>query len=389
MNRNTKNVPFSKPNIGKEEEKAVLSVLRSGWLTTGRQVKEFEKEMGKLMGAKHTLAVNSATAGLHLALEALGIGPGDLVAVPTLTFTATAEVIRYLGADPVFIDVEKDGFNLSIDHLRVLLQKHPKIKGVIPVHMGGLPCPMSEIKQICRKHKAFLIEDAAHAFPSFTPHGKAGLFGDVGVFSFYANKTMTTGEGGMILTHRDDLAQRMAVMRLHGINRDAFNRYQKVNANWEYDVVAPGYKYNMTDIAAAIGREQLKKVFRFKEDRTAQALRYNEAFGDLDFLETPPDGPGNAWHLYIIRLNPDSLSIDRNAFIQELNARGVGTSVHYKPLHLMSYYKKRYNIQKNDLKEASKLYNRIISLPLYHGLTRKAQNHVIKKVREIGIQFRK
>ena len=259
MSRNTDFIPFARPSLGIEEETAVLRVLRSGWLTTGKEAKSFEMEFAKHINSSHALAVNSATSGLHLALEALGLKPGDKVITSPYTFTSTAEVIRYRGADPVFADIDSKTFNINPVAVENLLKKDPSIKGIIPIHIGGNPCDMDSLMNIRNRFNVFLLEDAAHAFPVQYNGKFLGTFGDAGVFSFYATKTITTGEGGMIVTNNEDAAKRMSVMRLHGIDREIWDRYTSDKPAWEYSIVEAGFKYNMPDIAASIGREQLKK----------------------------------------------------------------------------------------------------------------------------------
>ena len=388
MNRNTDFIPFSKPSTGVEEENAAVRVIRSGWLTSGKEVKAFEKEFASYVGAKHALAINSATAGLHLALEAFGIKKGDLVATTPYTFTATSEVIRYLGADPVYVDIEEDSWNIDPVKLEETISKYNgKIKAILPVHMGGIHCRMDEICSIAEKYDLKILEDAAHSFPVETDRGYSGTIGDVGVYSFYANKTITTGEGGMLVTDDDEIARRVSIMRLHGIDRDVWNRYTSSSGSWKYAVVEAGFKYNMTDIAAAIGREQLKKADRFYRDRFEIAEIYNNALENLEFLQIPCDSPYNSWHLYIIRIIEDKLTIGRDQFIEELKKEGIGTSVHYIPLHIMPYYKKLYALENDDFPESFKKYNQSISIPIFPGMTREQINRVIISVKEIGKRF--
>ncbi len=388
MNRNTDFIPFSRPVTGIEEEEAAIRVIRSGWLTSGIEVKEFEKEFACYVGAKHALAVNSATAGLHLALEALNIKKGDLVATTPYTFTATSEVIRYLGADPVFVDIEEESWNIDPEKLeKALIEHNGKIKAVIPVHIGGLNCRMEEICSIADKYDIKILEDAAHSFPVSTAMGYSGTIGDAGVYSFYANKTITTGEGGMIVTNDDSIAKRISIMRSHGIDRDVWNRYTSLKGSWKYAVVEAGYKYNMTDIAAAIGREQLKKASRFNNERKLIAHKYHDSFISTDFLDLPSKEGDTSWHLFIIRINEKKLTIDRDQFIEELKKEGIGTSVHYIPLHLMPYYKELYSLKDDDFPESYKKYSRSISIPIFPGMTENQVLRVVDSVKIVGNRF--
>jgi len=358
-------IPFSRPVLGEREESAVLEVMRSGWLTTGKVTLAFEAEFAACVMTPYALAVNSATAGLHLALEALGVGPGDLCAVPDYTFTATAEVVRYLGADPVFIDSLPDSPNLDLDLLEEVL-KTKKIKVVLPVHVTGEPVDWDRLVALRDRYGFKIVEDAAHVFPSSGPHGFYGALGDVGVYSFYANKNMTTGEGGMIVTRDEALARRMKVMRLHGMDRDAFSRYTGTTASWEYAVVAPGYKYNLTDLAAAIGRVQLTRAEGFWRDRQALVRRYREKLSRIPGLGLPLWRDDHAWHVFSV-LAPEGTN--RNRLIQKLTEAGIGTSVHYIPLHRMPYWKDRYGLTDKDFPRSEARYLRTLSLPLYPVLS--------------------
>jgi dTDP-4-amino-4,6-dideoxygalactose transaminase len=392
MNRNTKKVPFASPSIGREEEEAVLKVLRSGWLTTGKEALSFEKEFAAYTGAERTLAVNSATAGLHLVMEAMGIGPGDIVLVPTYTFTATAEVVRYCGADPWFVDIGARGWNMdpqkAADALAYLKRKGKRARGIIPVHIGGDPQYLNDLHNLARENGIFLVEDAAHCFPVRTKKGFVGTYTDAGVFSFYANKTITTGEGGMIAVSDPKLAKRMEIMRLHGINKAAWDRYTEAKASWEYDVVAPGYKYNMTDLAAAIGRVQLRRAEDMMIKRRRLAEEYLTVLEDLDFLELPERKEEHAWHLFLIKILPEKLHIRRNRFIEELQEEGIGTSVHYKPLHMMSYYQNRYGLAPGDFPVSRDAFQRVISLPLFPDMTSSQLRRVTDAIKKIGSTHR-
>lgn len=383
-------IPFHRPFVGGEEEAAVLRVLRSGWLTTAAEAKAFEQEFAAQAGARHAVAVNSATAGLHLALEAAGVGPGDRVITTPYTFTSSAEVIRYLGADPLFVDVRESDLNISPELIDSLgPEKTRKVKAILPVHIGGHACDMPRILATADRHGWAVVEDAAHAFPG-TLNGRAlGTLGDAGVYSFYATKTITTGEGGMIVTDNDAMARRMSVMRLHGIDREVWDRYTSNRPSWQYDVVDAGYKYNMPDLLAAIGRVQLKRAGEMREARANIASVYSNRLRDLDFVSTPSQSPESSWHLYVTRLELDRLTIDRDAFIAELAQRGVSTSVHYIPLHLMRYYRERYRLKPGDFPVSSREYLRVLSLPIYPGLTNEQIDHVVASIEEVGKAHRR
>lgn len=314
MRANTDFIPFARPSIGPEEERAVLEVLRSGWITTGRVARAFEEEFAAFIGVRRALAVNSATSALLLALEAFGVGPGDKVATSVYTFASDAAVVRHLGAEVAFCDISREDCNISPEALDALLASDRSIKAVIATHVGGMPCRMDELLGICRKHGARLVEDAAHAFPLRLPGGFAGALGDAGIYSFYATKTITTAEGGMVVARDEAILRRMSTMRLHGFDREAWDRYTSRTASWRYDVVEAGYKCNLPDILAAIGREQLKKADRFREQRRAVADRYLEAFGGHPAFICPPSHPAHAWHLFSLRLRPGALRLERDEF---------------------------------------------------------------------------
>jgi len=360
-------LPFALPEIGDEEIAEVVDTLRSGWVTTGPKAKRFEDDFTAFLGdaSLQSLAVNSATAGLHLALEALGIGPGDEVITTTHTFTATAEVVRYLGADVVLVDI--DPATLNIDPRAVEAAITPRTKCILPVHYAGLAADMPAILDIARRHGLKVVEDAAHALPSTVGGQLVGtLASDATVFSFYANKTMTTGEGGMLVMRDPELLQRARVMRLHGMNRDAFDRFTATVPSWYYEIVAPGFKYNLTDIAAALGIHQLKRLRGFQQRRAELAALYRESIADLPLL-LPPDaaaGDMHSWHLYVVRL-ADAASVSRDVFIERLFAAGIGCSVHYIPLHLHPYWRERYALKPEAFPHSQRAYERMLSLPLY------------------------
>ncbi len=384
MNEPADFVPFAKPSIGPEEEAAVLDVLRSGWLTTGKVTLEFEKEFAAFVGAQRALAVNSATSGLHLALEALKTGQGDTIVTSPYTFASTAAVARHLGAEVAFCDVEAGGYDMDPESLARLLPKTKNCRAVVPVHVGGLPCDMGAIVPLSKKYGCAVVEDAAHAFPSRLPAGFAGTLGDIGVYSFYVTKTITTGEGGMVVARDERLLSRMATMRMHGIDRSVWDRYTAKGASWKYGVVEAGYKYNLPDLLSAIGRVQLTKADRFLKERERIAAAYDKVFAGRDYLELPPRGPGHAWHLYAIRVVPGRLSIGRDEYIERLAERGVGTSVHFIPLHLMPYWADRYALKPSDFPNALDTYERTISLPAFQGMTDGQVEAVAKAVLAVG-----
>ena len=376
-------LPFALPEIGEEEIAEVVDTLRSGWVTTGPKAKRFEQDFAAFLGdpGLHCVAVNSATAGLHLALEALGVGPGDEVITTTHTFTATAEVVRYLGADVKLVDI--DPATLNIDPAAVEAAITPRTKAVMPVHYAGLAADMPAILDLARRHGLKVVEDAAHALPTTCGGQLVGtLASDATVFSFYANKTITTGEGGMLVTRDAALAQRARTMRLHGMNRDAFDRFTAKVPSWYYEVVAPGFKYNLTDIAAALGLHQLKKAHAFQQRRAAIAAQYDAALAGLPLILPPPPAAGDqhAWHLYVLRLADDA-PLARDRFIERLFDAGIGCSVHYIPLHLHPYWRDRYALQPAMFPHSQRAYERMVSLPIYTRMSDDDVRRVVDAVR--------
>lgn len=374
-------IPFTRPDIGNDEIERVRAVLESGWLTTGEQVHHLEREIAAYVGAKHAISLNSGTAALHLALEAIGLKAGDEVIVPAYTFTATAEVVFYFGAKPVIVDVDARTFN--IDPARVAAAVTERTKAIIPVHFGGLAADLDALRAIAKPRGIVIIDDAAHALPTRyrgrLASGTIGAISDITCFSFYATKTLTTGEGGMLCTDNDDWAARCRVMALHGISHDAWNRYRS-EGSWYYEVVAPGYKYNMTDIAGALGLAQLARIDRMRGRRQEIALRYNEAFGDDAAFEIPPfEAPeDHSWHLYALRLN----GVDRAQFIERLRERGIGTSVHFIPLHHHPFYRDHFGYTPDSFPVATRQYEREVSLPIYSLMSDDDVETVIRAVRE-------
>lgn len=382
---NSSFLPFALPEIGEEEIAEVVDSLRSGWVTTGPKAKQLESDFTKFLGdsSLESLTVNSATSGLHLALEALGVGPDDEVIVPTYTFTATAEIVRYLGATPVMVDVDPVTFNMTVDNFSQAITSRTKV--VVPVHFAGLPCDMDPIISLAREKGIKIVEDAAHALPAMYQGKMIGtLDTDFSVFSFYANKTMTTGEGGMVVTRNKELAKRCRVMRLHGISRDAFDRYTSTKPAWFYEVVAPGYKYNMPDISAAIGIHQLRRLPGFLVKRTEMANVYARELASLP-IELPThatQGNQHAWHLYPIKLKVES-GIARDTFIEKMAELGVGCSVHFIPLHLHPYWRDTYNLTPLMFPYAQKAFEQEVSLPLYTKMNKEDQMRVISAVKEV------
>jgi len=380
-------IPFHLPSIGEEEIQEVEATLRSGWLTTGPRTAQFEKDFSRYVDSPHALALNSCTAGLHVALAALGIGKGDEVITTPLTFCSTVHTIRHTGATPVLADIGEDG---NIDPSEIERAITPRTRAIIPVHLAGLPCDMRAIWDIARHRGLFVVEDAAHAAGTKYAGrqiGAAPLGDEPGsnavAFSFYATKNMTTGEGGMVTTASETLASRMRMLSLHGMNRDAWNRYSE-RGNWYYEVAEPGFKYNLTDIQSAVGIHQLRKLESFIETRSRFAEIYNREFGDLPELELPPDRAGtrHAWHLYILRLNLDLLDIDRKEFIRELTAQGVGTSVHFIPIPMHPHFAS-LDMDRCGSRRALELYPRIISLPLYPAMTEEQVHYVARCVKNL------
>ena len=386
----SKFLPFALPDLGEEEIAEVVDCLRSGWMTTGPKAKKFEQDFSEFIGVKHSLAVNSATSGLHLALEAVGVVHGDTVITTPYTFTATAEVIRYLGADPLFVDIDAATFNIDPVKIRDCLQNLAKKgerlpKVIIPVHFGGQSCDMEEISLLAKEFNLNVIEDAAHALPCTYKGQMIGTIGAITVYSFYVTKTIATGEGGMVVTSNTKWAERMKTMRLHGINRDVFDRYTTTKPSWYYEVVAPGFKYNMPDLAAAIGIHQLKKADLFQRKREGIARRYDEAFADLPlrtpYLARPEDT--HSWHLYVIQLELEKLAIGRYRFIELMSEAGIGTSVHFIPLHIQPYWRDRYGFKPEDFPKAYEVFQRAVSLPIYTKMTDTDVERVIDSVQNI------
>ncbi len=373
-------IPFHRPSIGKEEMDAVQQVLASGWLTTGPVTMEFEKQFAAYVGCKHALAVTSCTAALQLALDAIGLKEGDEVLVPSCTFTATAEVVTYFGARPVLCDSLPGGFN--IDPADAERRVTSRTRAIIPVHLAGEPCDMDAIQAVANRHNLRVIEDAAHTLPASYRGKQVGTISEMTAFSFYTTKTITTGEGGMLVTDDDNYAERIGLMRLHGIGRDAWKRYSKAGS-WFYEVREAGYKMNLPDLLSALGVEQLKKANRFWEQRREIAAYYQKELGKIEELDMPPGDSKDvehSWHLFILRLRSDLLNISRDQFIEELKDAGIGTSVHFIPLHRHPYYVREFGARAEDFPQAEANYVRSLSIPIFPDMTMAQQKRVVDSV---------
>lgn len=381
-------LPFAAPDIDEDDVREVTEALRSGWITTGPKTREFEARFAERVGARHAIAVSSCTAALHLALDAAGVARGDRVITTPYTFCATAEIIRYFGATPVFVDIDPRTMNIDPGRVADVIAG---AKALIPVHVGGEACAMDELLALARRHGVKVVEDAAHALPTRYRGRTVGAISDFTCFSFYATKTLATGEGGMLCTDDDAAAERARLMRLHGISRDAWKRHSASAGSFLYDVVAPGYKYNLGDMASAMGLAQLRKLDRMWERRLAIARRYDEAFGAIDELEVPPraDANDHSWHLYMLRLELDRLRVDRDAFVAELARHNIGTSVHFVPLHLHSYYRDTFGHRPEDFPIAVREFQREISLPIFSKMTDDDVADVIEAVAAIVSEHRR
>ncbi|MEL6673496.1 MAG: DegT/DnrJ/EryC1/StrS aminotransferase family protein [Bacteroidota bacterium] len=375
-------LPFSKPWLEQEEFDEVIDTLKSGWITTGPKTKGFEKQLAEYVGAEHVIAVNSATAALHIALAALEIGPGDEVITTPLTFASTANVIVHQGATPVFADVNPDTFNIDPDEIERRITENTK--AIMPVHYGGQACEMDRIMEIAKKHNIHVIEDGAHTIASYYKGTHLGTIGDFGCYSFYANKNMTTGEGGALVVKDPELADKCRCLALHGISKDAWKRFS-ANGSWYYEVMYPGFKYNMTDINAALGMHQLKKVASFNARRREICDQYEAAFADMPEISFSAqiDEIESSRHLFPILVDESMLTIDRNEFIKELGARKVGTSVHYIPLHIQPYYRDRFDLKPEDYPNAYSIYSRLISMPLHPLMNDEDVAYAIEAVKDI------
>jgi dTDP-4-amino-4,6-dideoxygalactose transaminase len=381
-------IAFSIPSIGKEEIEEVSNTLRSGWITTGPRTKIFENNFAKYVSSQYAIAVNSCTAGLHLALVASNIKRGDEVITTPYTFAATAAVILHCGADVVFADIKKNGFN--IDPGRIVKAISKKTKAIIPVHFAGEPCEMDSIMDIAKAHNLVVIEDAAHALGAKYKERMIGTIGTLAAFSFYATKNLTTGEGGMVTTNDAELAEKIRLLSLHGLSRDSWNRYSR-EGNWFYEILYPGFKYNMSDIQAALGLIQLWRFDLLQQKRRRIVATYFHYLSDIDEIELPPNPikHQHAWHLFVLRLKQSKLAINRDEFISQLNRCGIGTSVHFIPLHLHPYYRNTFHYQNGSFPNAEATYSSSISLPLYPKLSEQQIHYICKIIKKIIHRYRK
>ncbi|MDA8090745.1 MAG: DegT/DnrJ/EryC1/StrS family aminotransferase [Nitrospiraceae bacterium] len=381
-------IPFHKPYITDEEISGVVHSIRSGWLTMGPKTIEFEDRFAENVESAHAVSMNSCTACLHLALKAIGLREGDEVIVPSMTFTATSEVIAYFNAKPVFVDIETGTGNMDASKIESRITG--RTRAIIPVHYAGQPCDMEEILAIAKKRGIYVIEDAAHSLPAYYRHRKIGSIGDITCFSFYATKTLCTGEGGMAVTNNEQWADTMRVLRLHGISSDAWKRYSK-NGKWNYEVVDAGFKYNMTDIQAAMGLAQLGKLEWMWEARQDIAKKYNEAFSRMEEVIPPEVKPDrqSAWHLYPLKLKLEALNIGRDQFIDELSSRGIGASVHFIPLYRHPFYKNRYGCMMHEYPASEWVFGRVLSLPIFPGMMEEDVSGVIEVVEHLARKFKR
>lgn len=388
MNVRTTYLPYALPMFDDAEINEVVDTLKSNWVSRGPKTEQFEKEFAGYVGVKHAIAMNSCTAALHTALAAKGIGPGDEVITTPLTFAATVNVIVHTGATPVFVDVDPDTFNINAGAIEAKINGNTR--AIVPVHFAGRACDMDKILALGQKYGIFVLEDAAHALHTTYKGRMVGGIGDATAFSFYATKNLSTGEGGMLTTNDDELAEKARLISLHGMSRNAWNRYAK-GGKWHYEILFPGFKYNMTDIQAAMGLRQLQKLEKMQKLREAYAKAYSTAFADMKELVIPgAEGDGrHAWHLYVIRLNEEQLTIGRNGFIEELTALNIGTSVHFIPVHLHPFYRDKYNYREGDYPAAEKIYRTEISLPLYPRMSEQDVEDVVHAVKHIVDKYKK
>ena len=373
-------IPFHKPNLPNNLDKIFSNSIRNGWLTTGSVVNDFENRLMQFLNAKHVIAVNSCTAALHLALAARDFGKEEKFIVPTLTFASTIECGEYLGMEPVLLDSEKDGFLIDLNQIEDLVKRDNSVKVVIPVHYAGEAVNINYLMELAEKYGLFILEDAAHGLETNYQGKKIGNTNHAAAFSFYANKNLTTaGEGGALATNNSDLADRVRKLSLHGITKDGWNRF-KTKGKWEYDIVELGYKYNLTDFSASFGLWQFEQINQWQNRRLEIFNKYIEGLSAIKGIVLPQYTKGHSLHLFVIELVKNRWSISRDKFIEEMNRKGIGLAVHYKPIHHLSYYKKKYDFNYNNFPRANSLFESIVSLPIYPGLTNSSVNYIIESI---------
>ena len=382
-------IPFHRPNLPESLDDIYRDSIRSGWLTTGSQVQEFEIKLAQYLDAEHVVAVNSCTAALHLALIAKGFSKGDKYIGPTFTFASTVECGEYLGMEPILVDCEKDGFLIDLNQVEDILKKESGVKAILPVHYAGEPVDMIYLFELAEKFGVFIVEDAAHALETESRAGKVGNTDHVAAFSFYANKNITTGgEGGALATNDPKLAEKVKKLSLHGISKDGWDRF-KTNGSWEYDINELGFKYNLSDLAASFGLWQMQQLEDWQKRRFDIVNKYIQGLGSIDGLILPELKKGHAWHLFVIRLKAKHWSISRNEFIEKMNGRGIGLAVHYKPIHALSYYRDNYDLDPNQFPRANFLFQSVVTLPLYPRLTDNDINYIIHSIQELFERYSK
>ena len=382
-------IPFHRPNLPESLDDIYRDSIRSGWLTTGSQVQEFESKLAQYLDAEHVVAVNSCTAALHLALAAKGFSKGDKYIAPTYTFASTVECGEYLGMEPILVDCEKDGFLIDLNQVEDILKIESGVKAVLPVHYAGEPVDMRHLFELAEKFGVFIVEDAAHALETESRAGKVGNTVYAAAFSFYANKNMTTaGEGGALATNDSKLAEKVKKLSLHGITKDGWDRFES-HGSWEYDINELGFKYNLSDLAASFGLWQMGQLEDWQKRRFDIVNKYIQGLGSIDGLILPELKKGHAWHLFVIQLKTENWTISRNEFIEKMNQNGIGLAVHYKPIHALSYYRENYDLDPNQFPRANSLFNSVITLPLYPRLTDADVDYIINSIQELSKRYSK
>jgi perosamine synthetase len=382
-------IPFHRPNLPESLDDIYRDSIRSGWLTTGSQVQEFESKLAQYLDAEYVVAVNSCTAALHLALAAKDFSKGKKFIVPTYTFVSTVECGEYLGMEPILVDCVKDGFLMDLNQVEDILKKESRVKAILPVHYGGEPADMKHLFDLAQRFGVFILEDAAHALETVSSSGKVGNTDYAAAFSFYANKNMTTGgEGGALTTNDPKLAEKVKKLSLHGISKDGWDRF-KSHGDWEYDINELGFKYNLSDLAASFGLWQMEQLEDWKKRRFDIVKKYIQGLGSIDGLILPDIKNGHAWHLFVIQLKIEHLHISRNEFIEKMNQNGIGLAVHYKPIHALSYYRENYDLKPNQFPRANSLFNSVITLPLYPRLTDSDVDYIINSIQEFSEKYSK